>query len=93
MTAEILHMLNKGGSDFPAIGTDFDGFGEMEVMEIGHPDEMEKLWEILKQKGVKESQLDKIWYRNAMRVLKKYLNIKQVRFAPALFNRIVCIYF
>ena len=70
MTAHILHMLNKGGSDFPAIGTDFDGFGEMEVMEIGHPDEMEKLWEILKQKGVKESQLDKIWYRNAMRVLK-----------------------
>lgn len=39
-------------------------------MEIGHPDEMEKLWEILEQKGVKESQLDKIWYRNAMRVLK-----------------------
>ena len=27
MTAHILHMLNKGGSDFPAIGTDFDGFG------------------------------------------------------------------
>ena len=26
MTAHILHMLNKGGSDFPAIGTDFDGF-------------------------------------------------------------------
>ena len=53
MTAHILHMLNKGGSDFPAIGTDFDGFGEMEVMEIGHPDEMEKLWEILKQKRSK----------------------------------------
>ena len=54
MTAHILHMLNKGGSDFPAIGTDFDGFGEMEVMEIGHPDEMEKVGNIeaKRSKGV-----------------------------------------
>lgn len=70
MTAHILHMLNEGGSEFPAIGTDFDGFDGMIRMEIAHPDELEKLWEALKQKGVSEAQLDKIWYRNAKRVLK-----------------------
>lgn len=70
MTAHILHMLNEGGSEFPAIGTDFDGFDGMTRMEIAHPDELEKLWEALKQKGVSEAQLDKIWYRNAKRVLK-----------------------
>ena len=36
MTAHILHMLNKGGSDFPAIGTDFDGFGLKSLnMDLG----------------------------------------------------------
>ena len=59
MTAHILHMLNEGGSEFPAIGTDFDGFDGMTRMEIAHPDELEKLWEALKQKGVSEAQLDK----------------------------------
>ena len=71
MTAHILHMLNEGGSEFPAIGTDFDGFSGMTRMEISHPDELEKLWEALKEKGVAESQLDKIWYRNAKRVRKR----------------------
>ena len=63
---ELNYLENAAG----AIRIVGDSVEEMEVMEIGHPDEMEKLWEILKQKGVKESQLDKIWYRNAMRVLK-----------------------
>lgn len=70
MAAHVLHMINEGGSDFPAIGTDFDGFGGMNNMEIEHPDQMDRLWEALKQKGVSESQLDKVWYGNAKRVLK-----------------------
>lgn len=70
MTAHILHMIQVGGSEFPAIGTDFDGFDGMEREDIPRTDDMEKLWMALKQKGVTESQLDKIWSENARRVLR-----------------------
>lgn len=70
MVVHVLHMINIGGSDFPAIGTDFDGFGGMKVLEVANVGEMEKLWNKLKKKGISESQLDKIWNGNAMRILK-----------------------
>lgn len=70
MTAHVMHMINVGGSDFPAIGTDFDGFDGLEKNEIPNIGEIEKLWKALKQKGLNENQLDKIWSKNAMRVIK-----------------------
>lgn len=73
MVYHILHMINVGGSDFPAIGTDFDGFDGMEKMDIADAGHMELLWNGLQRKGVSEVQLDKIWSGNAMRVLT-YLN-------------------
>ena len=72
MAAHILHMINVGGSDFPAIGTDFDGFRGMDVMEIQKLSEMEKLWHYLKKKGVSESQLEKIWSKNVLRLIKEF---------------------
>ena len=71
MTAHVLHMLNKGGSEFAAIGTDFDGFDGMEREDIKDITEMEKLWYALKEKGVSEEQLDKIWNGNVMRIMKE----------------------
>lgn len=71
MTAHILHMIQKGGSSFPVIGTDFDGFDGMEHMDIPDVSYMERLWTALKKKGLSESQLDGIWSRNALRVLKE----------------------
>ena len=70
MVRHILHMIKIGGSEFPAIGTDFDGFDGMKVLEIPDVSHMEKLWNALKKEGVSESQLDKIWYGNAVRILK-----------------------
>lgn len=70
MAAHILHMIRCGGEDFPMIGTDFDGFDGMEHLDIPKIENMEKLWETLKKKGVFESQLDKIWNKNALRILK-----------------------
>lgn len=70
MTAHILHMLRSGGEEFPMIGTDFDGFDGIERLDIPKVDNMERLWEALKKKGVFESQLDKIWSGNALRILK-----------------------
>lgn len=69
MTQHVLHMIQVGGSNFPAIGTDFDGFDGMERMDIPDAAGMEKLWDALKKKGLSESQLDKIWSGNALRVM------------------------
>lgn len=70
MTAHILHMIQLGGEDFPMIGTDFDGFDGIERLEVPKAENMERLWEALKKKGVSEFQLDKIWSGNALRILK-----------------------
>lgn len=71
MAAHIVHMINVGGSEFAAIGTDFDGFHGMKVMEIPMLSDMEKLWMYLKRKGVSEGQLEKIWNGNVLRIIKE----------------------
>lgn len=71
MVAHIQHMIRIGGSEFPAIGTDFDGFRGMDVMEIEKISDMEKLWHALKKKGLSEEQLEKIWNGNILRILKE----------------------
>ena len=73
MAAHILHMLKAGGSEFPAIGTDFDGFDGDGVLEIPDVSKMELLWDALKKAGVSEGQLDKIWGKNAERVIREVL--------------------
>lgn len=72
MVAHIEHMIQVGGSDFPAIGTDFDGFDGMQVMEIPDVSYMERLWNRLKKRGMTEAQLDKIWYKNAERIVSAW---------------------
>lgn len=69
MTEHISHMINVGGSEFPAIGTDFDGIPPTDVLEVNGVAEMEKLWDALKKKGISEAQLDKIWCGNVLRIL------------------------
>ncbi len=71
MTAHILHMINVGGSEFPAIGTDFDGFRGMDRMEIPMLSDMDKLWSNLKKNGLSEGQLEKIWSGNVLRVFRE----------------------
>lgn len=75
MTAHILHMLKVGGSEFPAIGTDFDGFDGDGILEIPDVSKMERLWDALKKAGVSEGQLDKIWGENAERVIREVLKL------------------
>ncbi|MDO4633074.1 MAG: membrane dipeptidase [Eubacteriales bacterium] len=69
LAAHVLHMLNAGGEDVIALGTDFDGIrGEF---EIGHPQEMEQLFALLKKKGITERQMDKFVRGNVLRVLEE----------------------
>ena len=71
MTAHVLHMIEAGGEEVPAIGTDFDGFDGMKRMDIPDAGCMDRLWEALKRAGLSERQLDKVWYKNALRVWKE----------------------
>ena len=66
------HMYYVGGEDFVAIGTDFDGFddGESEIKNIG---EMNLLYEALKKRKFNDDQIEKFWYKNALRVIKDTL--------------------
>ena len=68
----IVHMYQVGGEDFVAIGTDFDGFdeGESDIKDIG---QMNYVYDIVKKRGFTESQMEKIWCRNVLRVLKEVL--------------------
>ena len=69
----VLHMLDVGGSEFPAIGTDFDGFDGIEELDIPDVSQMQRLWEALRKKGLSENQLDKIWNGNAERICRQIL--------------------
>lgn len=72
LVRHVEHMVNVGGIEFPAIGTDFDGYDEGEL-ELTHVGQMEQFREALKNHGFTECQLDKIWKENAFRVIKEIL--------------------
>lgn len=68
----IKYMVNAGGIDFVAIGTDFDGFsgGELEIQKSG---QMELLYHALQKEGFSASEIEKIQSGNALRVIKEVL--------------------
>lgn len=66
----VVHMYRIGGEDVLSIGTDFDGFDEG-ISEITHMGQMEQLYEAIKKCGFTERQMEKIWCKNAMRIMKQ----------------------
>jgi membrane dipeptidase len=67
MVRHLKHMCAVGGIEALALGTDFDGIdGDLEIPDIS---QMEKLWDALKKADFKESELDKLWQTNALRLL------------------------
>jgi len=74
MIFHMKHIRNVGGIDVLAIGSDFDGIlNEVEIKDIS---ELDKLQVALKNNNFKESEIEKIFYKNVIRVfdetLKKY---------------------
>ncbi len=61
------HIADVAGIDTVALGTDFDGIRGN--LEVGSPDQMWKLERELKRHGFTEADIDKIAYRNVLRVL------------------------
>lgn len=71
LVTQILHIRDVGGSDVLALGSDFDGIhGEL---DIAGPQDWPKLEAALKEAGLSENELDKMWYANAERVLRAVL--------------------
>lgn len=67
----MLHIIDQGGIDVMAIGTDFDGIkGPLEIEDIS---QMYLLKEALMKKGLTENQINKIWQQNAKRVIREVL--------------------
>ena len=67
----ILYVYNHYGPDNLALGTDY--FGLMSIKEpegLENITKIEKLWQYLLQEGFSESDLEKIKYKNALRVIQ-----------------------
>lgn len=71
MVKHIKHLKNVGGIDIIAMGTDFDGIDS--TVEIKDISEMDKLVIALKKEGFRLDEIEKIYYKNALRVIKEVL--------------------
>ena len=65
------HIANVGGIDVLGLGSDFDGIDTHE--ELPGAQSMERLWEALKVAGFTEEQLDRIFWKNVLRVYEEDL--------------------
>ena len=65
------HIAGVGGIEVLGLGSDFDGISTYE--EIPGAQGMEALWEGMRREGFTESQLDRIFYRNVLRVYQEVL--------------------
>ena len=67
-----LWMIKKAGEDAVAMGTDFDGFDPDSLPDgIQGVQDIEKVWEAMRKKGITPRQIDKIAYGNVMRVIQE----------------------
>lgn len=69
MICHIKHIRNIGGIDVLALGSDFDGIHN--EVEIENASEFNKLYLALKQNHFKESEIEKIFYKNVLRVFEE----------------------
>lgn len=71
MVAHLKHIRNVGGIDVIALGTDYDGIeNEVEIKDIG---EIGMLRDVLLKEKFTNTEIDKIFYKNAERVFKDCL--------------------
>lgn len=66
-----LYLINKGGEDVVALGTDFDGIKP--DTEIKDASEMHRLYDAFKEAGLSVEQCEKLFWKNADRLLKEIL--------------------
>lgn len=69
LVTHIKHFVNVGGIDVVGLGTDFDGIGG--DLEIGNSSQMPMLEDALRKEGFTTDMIEKVFYKNAMRVIKE----------------------
>ncbi len=65
------HIAKVGGVEVLGLGSDFDGIDTNE--ELPSAQSMERLWDALKAGGFSESDLDRIFFQNVLRVYREVL--------------------
>ncbi|MCQ2513227.1 MAG: dipeptidase [Lachnospiraceae bacterium] len=71
MIEHMKYIRNISGTDCIGLGTDFDGIDNK--VEFGGCEGMPKLADAMKKAGFTEDEIDKVFYKNALRVFKKTL--------------------
>ncbi|MGY0373380.1 dipeptidase [Clostridium sp. JNZ J1-5] len=69
MVSHIQHIRNIGGIDVISLGSDFDGIDS--TLEIEHIGQIDRLIEGLKKHHFTDDDIEKILYKNALRLLKE----------------------
>ena len=70
----VMYIYERYGADIIAIGTDYHGMGGYRGPEgLERIDGISRLYEKLREKGLGDNDLEKIAYRNALRVLQETL--------------------
>lgn len=68
MARHARHMANVGGMDFVALGSDLDGIrGDLEIDSC---EKIQLLVDALKKEKFTEAEIEKIFYKNVLRVMK-----------------------
>lgn len=72
IVSHAIHMINVGGENLPAIGTDFDGFDNRPHSRwISDVSGMELLWDAMRKRGITQRQIDKLMSENALRCIRE----------------------
>lgn len=71
MVKHIRYIVNLAGIDCVGLGSDFDGI--YQDLELDHAGKMPELEKALKEAGFSSSDIEKIFFRNVMRVYKEVL--------------------
>jgi membrane dipeptidase len=69
----VLHLLDAMGPDHVGLGTDYGGLGKGVVSGLEGLNRLGALWEELDRRGVDEETLERIAWRNGLRVLAAML--------------------
>ena len=67
----IFYMVNAAGIESVGLGSDFDGIGC--GLELEDCSRMQMLAEVLRKRGMSESQIERIFYKNVLRLYKELL--------------------
>ena len=71
MVRHVKYITNLGGIEMMALGSDFDGIEGN--LELAGGSDLPKLYDALLKAGFHESEVDKIFYQNALRIFKELI--------------------